>query len=468
MKSAFLALFLFLASNVLGQINVPNSYKDTATVNDSAKMVWQIGPPWIPAKLRSQTFSNLALQIGNLQDCTNNCTFTGLTRVDSIAVKDSTRIRSNAVSYFSGPLAQIVVGAKLPRGNNSAITIGRSVTGNLNAHGITDSSVINLGVNFAYASYDDRVNFVGSNNMDHHAGFQFAPVWSNIGTLTRMEGFVSAPRLDSGAVSNVYHFVAFGKTGNVVTPLQIGFRCDDNFSGATASWCFYNNGSSNNYFGTGIQVYGLGGSTPTNFRAKSEWNYNSASTLSVVTHGSSAGSLFTGIRSGGTFNSPTANAADQFLAVFNGYGYNGTAYTSRSGNNGGGMFVATDSVWNSVNNGTYVAWNAIPRNDTVSQEFMRVQGTKLAGLSLLVGTTTNNGAKFQVNGTSTFSGKVAGSDSIVSAMGVRAPMFNTTGNAGAGAGVVTFGVASPCTSAPVTYIPHQFKGEAGYSLWCKP
>ncbi len=66
-----------------------------------------------------------------------------------------------------------------------------------------------------------------------------------------------------------------------------------------------------------------------------------------------------------------------------------------------------------------------------------------------------------------FGGALDMADTGSSSTGFRAPIFNTTGNSAGGTGVPTFG-SSPCATGAVTYIPHLFKGEAGYVPWCKP
>ncbi len=71
----------------------------------------------------------------------------------------------------------------------------------------------------------------------------------------------------------------------------------------------------------------------------------------------------------------------------------------------------------------------------------------------------NNGGPIQL------AGKTTGTDTITSSLGMRAPDFNTTGNAATGAGVMTT-TGAPCASGSVIYIPHKYKGTAGYMLWC--
>ncbi len=61
-KLLAISILSFIGLSV-AQLGVPSSYKDTAVVTDSSKMIWQFGPPWVPAKLRSMNYSSLAAQI---------------------------------------------------------------------------------------------------------------------------------------------------------------------------------------------------------------------------------------------------------------------------------------------------------------------------------------------------------------------------------------------------------------------
>ena len=63
----FLGLFVESKAQFLGP---PAIYPDTAVVSDSSKMIWQVGPPWTPVKIRSMTFAQLLalISVGGLPD----------------------------------------------------------------------------------------------------------------------------------------------------------------------------------------------------------------------------------------------------------------------------------------------------------------------------------------------------------------------------------------------------------------
>ena len=86
---SILTFILAFALTANAQLGIPSSYKDTTIVGDSAKMIWQIGPPWVPAKLRSQKMANLKAEIGGGgSGCPTggDCTFNSVSVTDSLSL----------------------------------------------------------------------------------------------------------------------------------------------------------------------------------------------------------------------------------------------------------------------------------------------------------------------------------------------------------------------------------------------
>lgn len=123
-----------------------------------------------------------------------------------------------------------------------AIAITRSVSGSsaTNAHAFTDSSAISrTGSGMAYASYDARVAFSGTNNYDHYAGFQHAPNLSFSGTITHVYAFASLGSPGASAtITNRYGLWAGEHEGTGTVVNNYGSYCQPLIKG-TNNYCIY-------------------------------------------------------------------------------------------------------------------------------------------------------------------------------------------------------------------------------------
>ncbi len=68
--ASLLCVFASLQEAKAQFLGPPAIYPDTTVVSDSSKMIWQVGPPWTPVKIRSMTFAQLLalISVGGLPD----------------------------------------------------------------------------------------------------------------------------------------------------------------------------------------------------------------------------------------------------------------------------------------------------------------------------------------------------------------------------------------------------------------
>ena len=122
-------------------------------------------------------------------------------------------------NLFSAAVLTVGTGAS----NNSTdarIIIARDVDDSVsgNGHAFSDSSDITRGGGIAYNSYDARVEFMGSEDYSHFAGFQSGVVYGSSGTITNLYNFYSKPTFTAGACTYNYGFYADDPVDSPVQP----------------------------------------------------------------------------------------------------------------------------------------------------------------------------------------------------------------------------------------------------------
>jgi hypothetical protein len=138
--------------------------------------------------------------------------------------------------FQNNPLAPIHVGdLNVENSVDSQILISRSVNNSIpgNGHAFSDSSNIDRSGSIGYNSYDAAIEFIGSENYNHYAGFQHAANYSSSGTMANMYGFFNGPTVFSGTVQNNYgaYFANPSNTGTIDT--NYGIYIADQTSGTT-------------------------------------------------------------------------------------------------------------------------------------------------------------------------------------------------------------------------------------------
>lgn len=186
----------------------------------------------------------------------NNNTVVRLTGTDTISgikiFNDKIGINNN------NPLAPLHVGnANISNSIDPEILVSRNVdnTGTGNAHGYSDASQITRGGTMAYASYDGRINILGTNSFDHYAAFQAAPTYGSSGTITNLYGIFSLPTITSGIVTNNYGaFIERASVtgGSIVN--DYGLFIDAPIAGTSKNYAIYSNGSALSYLGGNLSI----------------------------------------------------------------------------------------------------------------------------------------------------------------------------------------------------------------------
>lgn len=170
---------------------------------------------------------------------------------------------------------------------------------------------------------------------------------------------------------------------------------------------------------SGFAGFGLSTTTPVNASSIAEFEAgNVTNTIGIIAHGAAAIAGVRGIVTGGTKASPTATPDNGRMLFLGANGY-GTAYVSGSRAD---ISMFADGLWSGTNNGTYMTFTGTPNASVTPAEWARFYRG-----NFLIGTTSDNGARLQVSGTATVSGKLTGSDSIVGTLGIRSANYNIGG-----------------------------------------
>jgi hypothetical protein len=206
------------------------------------------------------------------QSCTVNdsTVFSGAGGRKWTHISDSSKVDASANNTYSGlnvfnnkvginnnnPLAPLHIGnANVNNSSDAEVLVSRNVdnTGTGNAHGYADGSQITRSGTMAYASYDGRINFLGTNSFDHYAAFQAAPTYSSTGTITNLYGIFSLPTITAGTVTNNYgSFIgaALITGGSIVN--NYGLFIQSPTGGTSKNYSIYTNGPTPSRFQGGL------------------------------------------------------------------------------------------------------------------------------------------------------------------------------------------------------------------------
>ncbi|WP_298343613.1 hypothetical protein [uncultured Algibacter sp.] len=149
-------------------------------------------------------------------------------------------------------LAPITVGDRnVLNSSDAQIVISRNVTNNtINGHAFSDSSLLNMGTNFAYNSYDARINIGGTNPYDHYAAFQSLPSYGNTNEMNEFYGFYSGLDVTAGTVKNLQHLRVTNATGEGAVTNQYGIYIPLLNKGTT-NWALYSEFNNKSFYGSG-------------------------------------------------------------------------------------------------------------------------------------------------------------------------------------------------------------------------
>ena len=124
-----------------------------------------------------------------------------------------------------------------------------------------------------------------------------------------------------------------------------------------------------------------------------------------------------GGRARGTATTRTAVQTDDGLASFNGFGHNGTDWTSTRG----GMYIYAAENWGLLANGTYITWRGAATGTTIVSEWARLQSTGLT-ISTISNATTDTD-KFLVSDSGVI--KYRTGTELLSDLGISNPVTGT-------------------------------------------
>lgn len=185
-----------------------------------------------------------------------------LTVNGEVAIKE---LSGNAVAVLgsispNGSAPYWYLGTKTSSGDDSAILIGRALTGGLGetgAHGVRDESLYNTDATSglrSYASFDAIPKYSGSANFGHYAGFQSRFIYNGTGSITTVNGYTSYPVINGTVNSNqgMYIHDALG-TGTITN--NTGIFIEPLTRGAT-NYAIYTSGTTPSVFGGTVHVWG--------------------------------------------------------------------------------------------------------------------------------------------------------------------------------------------------------------------
>jgi hypothetical protein len=124
-----------------------------------------------------------------------------------------------------------------------------------------------------------------------------------------------------------------------------------------------------------------------------------------------------GGRARGTATTQTAVQTNDGLASFNGFGHNGTDWTSTRG----GMYIYAAENWRLLANGTYITWRGAATGTTIVSEWARLQSTGLT-ISTISNATTDTD-KFLVSDSGVI--KYRTGTELLSDLGISDPVTGT-------------------------------------------
>ena len=154
---------------------------------------------------------------------------------------------------------QLGAGASTSGSSDTAISHARLIsTGTGNAHGYTDAPDISRAGTMAYASFDAKAKFIGSNNFDHYVGFQSNGNFNSSGTITNFYSFISIPAVTAGTATNVYGYYAKDHSATVGTITNNYGIYVEGLTKGVNNYGFYTAGTTKNYSGGNIEFGQVG------------------------------------------------------------------------------------------------------------------------------------------------------------------------------------------------------------------
>lgn len=145
------------------------------------------------------------------------------------------------------------------------INVNRAVdgAGGTNAHCFSDSSVITRSNNISYNSYDARIAVGGAANYNHFASFQSAPTLNTAGTTGILYGFVDAPTVSGGTVTNRYGIHMDDVVGDGTVTNNYGIYVEELTKGGTLNYAIKTVGATMSYLEGNIGI----GAAPAAYRS---------------------------------------------------------------------------------------------------------------------------------------------------------------------------------------------------------
>ena len=155
---------------------------------------------------------------------------------------------------------RLYFGTKTPSGDDSAICIGRELSGDsLFSHCLRDESTFISTTTGGYASFDSAFKVNGAGAYNHFANFQARSVWNGSGTVSSLIGFDIVPTYTgSGLVGAFYGVHIYDGSGAGTHPTsQYGVYIDALAFGATNNYAIYVAGNNPTYLGGTLQTGGI-------------------------------------------------------------------------------------------------------------------------------------------------------------------------------------------------------------------
>ncbi len=244
---SILAVFVFVI-NSSAQLGVPNNYKDTATVSDSAKAIWQFGPPWVPANIRSQKFGNLKSEIA-ASIAPSSKSFIHDSLVNLLARNNTwTGVNKFTDTMFLGNIA--------PTLTKGYLTIAHNIhNASINFDEIRHLSSVNpIMDGTLFCAFDISYAYNGAFNAGHLAGYQSRIIDSSTANVGSIWDFLSWPNLagGSGTVGERFGVRVLDPLGTKTLTNNYGVFVDNMTRGAN-NWAIYANGTTPSYFGGPIE-----------------------------------------------------------------------------------------------------------------------------------------------------------------------------------------------------------------------
>lgn len=170
-----------------------------------------------------------------------------LVKIDDIGtlrVPDDTTVNTGRIIVGTGGLLN---------SQNAGVLVQRAWTvTSTSLHSIADNTTVNAAGGLGFASFDSRVNFIGTQNYDHFNSFQSNVSYASSGTLNSFIGHTCTLTLAAGAgtITNCYGALMSTPTVNAGTITNCyGLFVDNIVAGSTFNRAIYTAGSAISEFG---------------------------------------------------------------------------------------------------------------------------------------------------------------------------------------------------------------------------